>query len=129
MVAALALAFTGNLTLKPGTIGRGATARWSAVTGAGRVNHILILEKNVPTTEFEAAGADVHNIRGTLVSDIDALSWTNLTPATAGGGSPRWNLYYGPAGGGISGYTFLEPTVSDTNSDGFIDQAEIQANP
>lgn len=133
LIATAALAYTfafdAGLKLKPGTIGKGAIAEWQTTRGGGAANHVLVLEKKVPTSEYEAAGADIQKIAGTPVANVNALAWTNLTPATAGGGSPRWVLYYGPAGGDISGYTFLEPTVSDTNNDGTIDQSEIQANP
>lgn len=128
-LAALALAMVPGLKLMPGTIGNGATAAWTTERGVGAANHYLVLDKFVPTAEWEAAGADIQRIAGTLVTDIDALSWNNMTPATAGGGSPRWDLYYGPAGSGFEGYTFLEPTVSDTNLDGVIDHDEIMANP
>jgi hypothetical protein len=132
VLATVALALSGQpLKLRPGTIGNGAVAKWETNRAPGAAaNHVLVLWKQVPTTEYEAAGADIQGLRGTPVVDIDALSWTDLTPTpTLGDGSPRWVLYYGQPGGEISGYTFLEPSVSDTNTDGKIDQAEIQANP
>ena len=133
VLATVAMAFSSQpLKLRPGTIGNGAVAKWESVRSGpgGAANHVLVLWKKVPTTEYEAAAADIQGLSGTAVADIDSLSWTDLTPEpTLGDGSPRWVLYYGQPGGDITGYTFLEPSVSDTNSDGVIDQAEIQANP
>jgi hypothetical protein len=129
-IAALAVAYSPALTLRLGTVGNGASAKWETIREPGSAaNHVLVLEKFVPTSEFEAAGADVFKIAGTDVEDIDALDFTNLTPATAGGGSPRWTLYYGQPGEGIRGWVHLDPTIADTNADGVIDQAEIQADP
>lgn len=124
--AALAVAKNDNLKLVPGTISNGATAKWVVLEGKGPANHVLLLSKNVPTSANEAAGADISRIAGTPYASLTSLSW-KLVAGTPGGGAPRWNVYYGPANGGITGYAFLEPAIYNTNGVGTVGAAEIQA--
>jgi hypothetical protein len=126
LASALALASNNNLKLVPGTISNGAVAKWY-VNGDRPANHVLLLAKNVPTSANEAAGADIQRIAGTPVASLTGLRWT-LISGTPGGGAPRWNVYYGPANGGITGYEFLEPTSYDGNGVGRVTNAQIQ-NP
>lgn len=123
---ALALASNSNLTLRTGTIGSGAVAKWIVNSDSKPADHVLLLAKNVPTSENEAAGADIQRIAGTLHADLQGLSW-DLEAGPAGGGSPRWNVYYGQPGAGIEGYSFLQPAAYDANGVGTVSAAEIQA--
>src|SRR5687767_10745625 len=108
-LASMALAVAPGLKLTPGTVGNGAVAKWMPVnSGPGPANQVLLLDKMVPTSVFEAAGADIGRIAGTSYDDLNQLSW-KLVSGPAGGGSPRWNVYYGPAGGSWEGVAFFEP--------------------
>jgi hypothetical protein len=112
-----------NLKLMPGTIGSGATAKWEVFKeGGNRADHRLVLHKTVPTSDNEAAGVDVSGIAGTLARDLNELCWT-LEEGNDAGGSPRWNIYTGPSGGGITHVTFL----SSPGEDGCFTDAEIEA--
>lgn len=121
-----AVAFGAGLKLRPGTVGNGADAYWAPV-GTDPANHVLVLRKNVPTGEWEAAGADIAGVKGYLVEDLTGLSW-KLISGAAGGGSPRWNVYYGQPGEGWQGYKFLEP-ASYTDGVGSISGQEIIDGP
>lgn len=123
-LASVVLALSPGLKLRPGTIGNGAEAAWIPSGG----QHVLRLAKNVPTSEVEAAGANILGVAGKPVEALTALSW-KLVSGAAGGGSPRWNVYYGQPGAGIEGYMFLEPASYDGNGVGTITAAEIDANP
>jgi hypothetical protein len=123
-LASVVLALSPALKLRPGTIGNGAEANWIAAEG----QHALRLAKNVPTSEVEAAGANIVGVEGKPVETLTALAW-KLVSGPTGGGSPRWNLYYGQPGSGIEGYMFLEPSAYDGNGVGTITAAEIAANP
>jgi hypothetical protein len=122
-ISAFALSFAVNLKLRPGTVGPGSDAYWTSTP-----NHMLVLRKNVPTSEWDAAGADINGVAGKPVATLAGLSW-KLISGAAGGGSPRWNLYYGPVGGSWEGYKFLEPASYDGNGVGSMTGAEILANP
>lgn len=114
-----------KLNLVPGTISTGATAGWQVFKEAGnRADHRLVLAKNVPTSEFEAAGADISGIAGVLARDLNELCW-KVEGGTVGGGSPRWNIYTGPAGGDFTKVTFL--TANEAGPDGCFTDAEIEA--
>lgn len=127
-LAALALASV-SLKLRPGVVDERSYAEWEAVKVAGSpANHVLTLEKFAETSEWTAAYAVINGAEGKAVDQLDRLCYDNLTPATEGGGSPRWTLFYGPAGMPYEGYMFLDLTNNDTNLDGCIDQAEIVAN-
>lgn len=121
-----AVALGSGLKLRPGTVGNGADAYWMP-DGSHPANHVLVLRKNVPTTEWEAAGADISGVEGYLVEDLTGLSW-NLVDGAAGGGSPRWNIYYGQPGAGWEGYKFLEP-ASYTDGVGAVSGQEIIDGP
>lgn len=124
--AVVGIAAAPGLKLVPGTIGKGATAKWVVLEGKGPANHVLLLSKNVPTSQNEAAAADIQNIAGTPYSSLNELTW-KLVAGTPGGGAPRWNVYYGPPNGDITGYAFLEPKAYDANGVGRVTKAEIQA--
>jgi len=126
-IAVAAFGLGSGLKLRPGTVGKGADAYWTPATG-DRGNHVLVLRKNVPTSEWEAAGADIKGVEGYPVSSLEGLSW-DLVSGPSGGGSPRWNLYYGQPGAGFEGYVFLEPASYDGDGIGSITAAEIAANP
>src|SRR4051794_25877857 len=103
-LATVAMTANNNLKLVPGVFGTGSTAKWLVTEQKGGQHHVLLLSKNVATSENTAAGADVQRIAGTPVSSLTGLSW-KLVAGTPGGGAPRWNVYYGPANGDISGYS------------------------
>lgn len=126
-LAMVAIGFGSGLKLRPGTVGNGADAYWMP-DGNRPANHVLVLRKNVPTSDWEAAGADISGVAGYPVAVLSGLSW-DLVSGSAGGGSPRWNLYYGQPGEGIEGYKFLEPATYDSDGVGAISSAEITANP
>jgi hypothetical protein len=122
--AAIAIA-VGGLKLKMNADPH-CTTHWVSTGGGG---HVLVLEKRVPTEVQVSGGATITGIEGTPLSDLNAIGWDDLTPnPTIGDGSPRWNLWYGPPNGEVSGYMFLDQR-SDTNNDGEISNAEIMANP
>src|SRR4051812_44511983 len=76
-VAAVALAVAPGLKLTPATISNGAKAYWTPIQmPKGASNHVLVLEKMVPTSAYEAAAADIGRIAGTPYSDLDAVGWT-----------------------------------------------------
>jgi hypothetical protein len=125
-IAAAAYAATDKLKLRLGTIGNGAVAKWISVPqGQGGADHRIYLAKNVPTTEFEAAGVDVQGIAGTSAGALNTLGYT-LEGGTQGAGSPRWNIYLGPTGGDITSVIFLGPAF-DTNNNGTYEDNEIEA--
>jgi hypothetical protein len=126
-LAVAAIGFGSGLKLRPGTVGNGADAYWMP-DGSRPADHVLVLRKNVPTSEWEAAGADISGVAGYPVETLTGLSW-DLVSGSAGGGSPRWNVYYGQPGAGIEGYVFLEPAAYDSDGVGAITAAEIDANP
>ena len=110
-----------NLNLQPWVYNTGSTASWKVSKG----NHVLVLAKNVATSENTAAGAALKGIAGTKFSDLTQLGW-NLIDGTQGGGAPRWNIYYGPHGGDMRGYMFVRPAIGSSGiqtfapTDGFI---------
>jgi hypothetical protein len=125
----VAIAAGPNLKLTPGTIGNGATAKWvSQPASGGRANHVLLLSKNVPTTEFEAAGADIGRISGNDAGDLTLLAWT-VVGGTIEGGSPRWNIYLDHNHNGVFDagdvVVFLDRN-SPGGADDSFDQTEIQ---
>src|SRR5687768_289360 len=122
--AALALALSG-LKLKLAADPH-CTTHWMS-TGGGE--HVLLLEKKVPTSVQVSGGATITGIAGTPFADLEAIGWDDLTPnPTIGDGSPRWNLWYGPPGGEPRGYMFLDDRA-DTDNNGEISNAEMMANP
>ncbi|HEY0868179.1 MAG TPA: hypothetical protein VGE01_12410 [Fimbriimonas sp.] len=128
-IAALAtLAFAATkLSIEVGTIGDGATAEWVA-TGEGKGQTALQLCKNVPTAEFEAAGADIGGVNGLLVTDLTYLSFNAVDPILSTG-SPRWNIYFGPNDGdqwNITGVAFLGKTAEAGQTVAYTEE-EIQA--
>ena len=126
LLSGLAIATQGNnkLRLGVGTISTGAVAKWVVVKTAGnKADHQLYLAKNVPTPEFEAAGADIMGIAGTKASDLNMLCW--VMEANNGNVQPRWNIYTGPAGGDWNNVTFLGS--SQAGADGCFSDAEIEA--
>lgn len=113
-----------NIRLMTGTIGSGAEAKWVVVKNAGSpADHQLYLAKNVPTSAFEAAGADFAGIAGTRAGDLNELCMT--VESSTNGVQPRWNIYTGPSGGDWTKVTFLG--ANQAGSDGCFSDAEIEA--
>ncbi len=68
--------------------GPAATARWVDLNG----NDVLLLSKNVPTSEVAAAGAQLEGVKGLPTTDL-TLSFTLATSDSyCGAGAPRFNV-------------------------------------
>src|SRR4051812_22450857 len=71
-IAVTAFAVAGKLGIELGTIGSGATAQWVNTNANGngkdQGHKAVQLCKNVATSEFEAAGADITGVNGTPVT-------------------------------------------------------------
>lgn len=81
------------------TGGPAATAEWVDVGG----NEELYLSKNVPTSEYAAAGAHITGVKG-LPTDNLTLSFQLVGPDPyCGAGAPRFNVYLE----GVSAPVFL----------------------
>jgi len=123
----MAVAGGTGLKLTPGTVSTGAVAKW--IKYGSNTNHALYLAKNVPTTDYEAAGADIGGVRGHVGADLTLLSWV-LLDGTREGGSPRWDIYLDSNGNGqydiADKVIFLDHNTAGGDDDSF-DAAEIQA--
>ena len=98
VAAGVAVAGDGKLLAQPfkfdpGNTG-GAVAHWQAKIGlpdVGNARHGLLLEKNAPTLEPVAAGANLKFVEGEPVQpDGFGFDISNDSPCT--GGSPRFNV-------------------------------------
>lgn len=126
-LATVVLAGSPGLVLRPGTIGKGATAKWiNQSTDPLVTDHGLYLSKNVPTSDWEAAGADIGRIGGTPVNTLTELGW-RVEDGTLNGGSPRWNIYLdNDNDGSWDTVIFLDHNTAGGDDDNF-DAAELAA--
>ena len=96
----------------------GGFAEWIDAIGLGdrpncRSNFGLLLRKSVPTAEPVAAGTELQDIEGAVVTDEDTLGYDIRGDSPCLAGSPRFNVTY-TLPDGSEGFSFVGGCANGT---------------